>query len=139
MDRLRQFAASKSPHSLLAQSYRNWWRFCDRNRWLFSIGMAGCFWSEYALIVLPLQSNSQTSRPFPKRRFASFENFTNDTPNLGVLKPPRPIRNLRQGFVRVRPRLRNNNLIGICVDYEVRIMRNNDHLTVRLSFDEQLH
>lgn len=41
--------------------------------------------------------------------------------------------------MRVRPRLSNNNLISISVEYEIRIVRDNDYLTVRLGFDEQLY
>src|SRR6267378_2666755 len=99
----------------------------------FGIG----FGQPFPIPSLSLKAYSKPPSALTKCLFASFQNTAHFFTNVRFFQATSHVGNGRQTSRRVRPGASDNDLIGICVDHQIRIMRHDDHLSLPLGLNEK--
>jgi len=73
-------------------------------------------------------SRPASFRPLPKRTFPAFEDIADCFPDAGVFKTARRIGDWREVAGSVRPRAGHDDLIGIRVHHEIRVVCHQNNL-----------
>jgi hypothetical protein len=85
---------------------------------------------------LTFQAHAQSARSLLECSLAAFKNVADRCSNILTLKAARQIGYRRQFARLMRPCFRNDYLVGVCVNNQIGIMRNHNHLTLALSIPE---
>jgi len=86
---------------------------------------------------LACQSQAKPSGTLPKRFTPTFQDITYQIANLGYFETAGDVGNRRQLAGRVRPCLRNDDLIRIGIDDKIRVVRHQDDLTLGFRSTEE--
>src|SRR5271156_2469791 len=88
---------------------------------------------------LAFQAHSQATSPLLEGALTAFQDVTDRLANISALKATRDIGDGRQLTWLMRAYLRNDDLVGVRVNNQVRVVRNHNYLTFVLGFPKQTH
>ncbi|MCW0197147.1 MAG: hypothetical protein OJI97_03275 [Sphingopyxis sp.] len=86
---------------------------------------------------LTLQADTKAPCALAKRMFPALENVADHLADRRVLEAAARIGDLGQAIPRMRTGRCNDDLIGIGVDHEIGVMRDDDDLALGLGLEEQ--